>query len=165
MGICHDMGFDKTLRRNWWEFVRLYCYCPMGTISGARCLVNSGATDLASRWGAGWLMKQWSFSKVATATLVESIKDRCDWFCYSHMSCVFSTCIWADILFILWFSLIFHCLRAGFICNDNDWRFLVWPPEIVGIVDGSYCSAFLHLYSHLHSKSLADSIYAHVWIL
>ena len=64
---------------------------------------------------------------------------RCDWFYYSHMSRVFSMCSWVDLLFILWwFSLIFHCLRAGFIpCLDNDWRFLVWPSEIAGIVDGS----------------------------
>ena len=60
------------------------------------------------------------------------------------MSRVFGTCSWADLLFILWFSLIFYCLRAGFIpCLDNDWRFLVWPPEIVGIVDGSFCIVLL----------------------
>ena len=45
---------------------------------------------------------------------------------------------WVNLLhFILWFSLIFHCLKAGFV-QGTKWWFPIWPPEIMSIVNGSY---------------------------
>ena len=54
-----------------------------------------------------------------------------------HMFSSYS--FWANLFFILWFSLIFHCLKAGSVpCPWENWWVLIWPPEIVSILDGSY---------------------------
>ena len=41
---------------------------------------------------------------------------------------------------------IFHCLKASLypVQGTNSW-FLIWPPEIVSIVDDSYCWCFVSL--------------------
>ena len=45
----------------------------------------------------------------------------------------------AILLFTLWSSKIFHCLKVGSVpCLEGNWWFLIWPPGIVSIVDGSY---------------------------
>ena len=70
-----------------------------------------------------------------------------------------------NLLFKLWFSLIhvLRCLWAGlYPVQETSWWFLIWPPERVSIVDGSYwCRppCFKPSVGLVHSSSLYMYIY------
>ena len=78
-------------------------------------VVNSGTTDLASGLRTNGLVKQNNFTKIPTTTLVQCMKIR------NVIGLVIFTCqsfslysFLVNLLFISWFSFIFHFSKASF---------------------------------------------------
>ena len=128
-------------------------------------MVKSGTIDLAPMLGTNGLVKQKNFTKIAIIMLDKFIKN-CDMICFVIYTChVFSSQILvANLLFILWFSLTVHCLKAGFVpCPGDKLMVPDLTTRIVSIVDGSYFrSIFMFLihgtmsYSSVMKKSLSN---------
>ena len=73
------------------------------------------------------LLPSWGKNKCrALECLTELFKY--DWFCYIHKPYVFIIQFPGHLPFILWFSLIFHCLKAGFV--PCPWGKLMVPDSI-----------------------------------
>ena len=107
-------------------------------------VVNSGTTELASIRGTKELEKQWNFAIMWTKTIVKWMKNEIT------IGFVIFTChtfptfkFWANLIFKLWFFLNTYCIVCKVVLypaqGTNQW-FLIWPPEIVIIVDGPYWS-------------------------
>ena len=56
---------------------------------------------------------------------------------YSHIICFHHIVSGTIYSFILWFSIVWKLVFYP--VQKINWWFLFWPPEIVNIVDGSYC--------------------------
>ena len=107
-------------------------------------MVNSGNTDLASILGTNELVKQNNFTSNINnkdSYVYEELKY--DSFCYIHLSCfqhIVSGPIYFSIVIFSYFSIIWNLVLYP--VQKTNWWFMIWPPEFVSIVDGSYCQPF-----------------------
>ena len=92
-------------------------------------VVNSGTTDFLSSLGTNGLIKQKTFPQLTTTTLVKCMKIR------NMIGFVIITChafslysFWVNLLFILWFSFIFHFLKASFVPYSGDKLMVPYMP-------------------------------------
>ena len=104
-------------------------------------MINAGITDFASSLGTNGIVKQYDFTKIAITKLIKRVKN---WnmigfvvFAYHILSSYFFR---ANYL-ISWVSLIFDCLKAGFVTCPED---KLTVPDLTSrdldfcIVDGCY---------------------------
>ena len=88
-------------------------------------VVNSGSSDLASRLGTNGLIK----------TINNKVRCMKNWNMIGFVlfAChIFSpNSIWSNLLFILWFFIIFYNLKAGlYLVQGTNWWFLIWPQSL-----------------------------------
>ena len=80
-----------------------------------------------------------------------------DYFCYIHFVICFHHIVSGPISFSIvifsYFSIIWNLVLYP--VQKTNWWFMIWPPEFVSIVDGSYCQPFC---SDLHVLRLGVNV-------
>ena len=86
-----------------------------------------------------------------------------DWFCYIAMSYVFvhmaSDPIYLAYCDLPWFVIVWKLVLYP--VQGKNWRFFIWPPQIVSIVGGSYWS-IRHILRLMRSYAIICLMQFHV---
>ena len=128
-------------------------------------VVNSGTIDLASKLLTNGLVKQQNFTKIPTTKLVKHMKNR-NMIGFVIFTChVFYYIILGQIyFFILWFSLIFRCLKAGLV-PCQGYKLMVPDSTTTGY---EYCWWFLirsKIFSFPHISRFQHNEILHVGLV